>query len=75
MANVFHLFDSRGLARYLKDYSPCTPIPEQPAEDFSLNKMLEGKTRKIAARMFFEVLVSLMAFLLSIEMNFNYVKN
>ncbi|CAK8564712.1 unnamed protein product [Lathyrus sativus] len=48
---------SRGLAQYLKDYSPCTPIPEQPAEDFSLNKMLEGKTRKIAARMFFEVLV------------------
>ncbi|KAI5440385.1 hypothetical protein KIW84_010034 [Lathyrus oleraceus] len=48
---------TRGLARYLKDYSPCTPIPEQPAEDFSLNKMLEGKTRKIAARMFFEVLV------------------
>ncbi|CAI8595754.1 unnamed protein product [Vicia faba] len=48
---------ARGLAKYLRDYSPCTPIPEQPAEDFSLNKMLEGKTRKIAARMFFEVLV------------------
>ncbi|XP_058782760.1 sister chromatid cohesion 1 protein 3 [Vicia villosa] len=48
---------ARGLAKYLQDYSPCTPIPEQPAEDFSLNKMLEGKTRKIAARMFFEVLV------------------
>ncbi|KAK2443730.1 hypothetical protein P8452_21894 [Trifolium repens] len=48
---------SRGVAQYLRDYSPCTPIPEQPAEDLSLNKILDGKTRKIAARMFFEVLV------------------
>ncbi|GAU43219.1 hypothetical protein TSUD_301060 [Trifolium subterraneum] len=48
---------SRGVAQYLKDYSPCTPIPEHPAEDLSLNKILDGKTRKIAARMFFEVLV------------------
>jgi len=54
----FVLQNSRGLAQYLKDYSPCTTIPEQPAEDFSLNKILDGKTRKIAARMFFEVLVS-----------------
>ncbi|OIW11741.1 hypothetical protein TanjilG_10943 [Lupinus angustifolius] len=30
---------------------------EEPAEDLSLNKILERKTRKLSARMFFEVLV------------------
>jgi hypothetical protein len=70
-ANIFQLLNSRGVAQYLRDYSPCTPIPEQPAEELSLNKILDGKTRKIAARMFFEVLVSFITFP-SIEMNFNY---
>jgi len=54
----------------LKRLNPITPILEDPAitpisegsagdlSDLSLNKILEGKTRHIAARMFFEVLVS-----------------
>ncbi|BAT93020.1 hypothetical protein VIGAN_07190500 [Vigna angularis var. angularis] len=56
-------------AEYLKRLNPITPILEDPAitpiseastgdlSDLSLNKILEGKTRHIAARMFFEVLV------------------
>ncbi|KAK7323269.1 hypothetical protein VNO77_26734 [Canavalia gladiata] len=45
------------VARHLKELSPITPISEEPAEDLSLNKILEGKKRKVSARMFFEVLV------------------
>lgn len=74
MTYMFHLFNYRGVAQFLKDYSPCTPISEVPAEDFSLNKILEGKTRKIAARMFFEVLVSFLTFS-SFEMNFDHVQS
>ncbi|OIV89632.1 hypothetical protein TanjilG_14158 [Lupinus angustifolius] len=48
---------SRAVAQYLKNHSPITPIMEEPAEDLSLNKILQGKTRKLSARMFFEVLV------------------
>ncbi|XP_054813722.1 sister chromatid cohesion 1 protein 3-like isoform X1 [Prosopis cineraria] len=48
---------TRAVARYLRNLSPISPIVEDPAEDLSLNKILEGKTRKIAARMFFETLV------------------
>ncbi|CAJ1958400.1 unnamed protein product [Sphenostylis stenocarpa] len=47
-------------AEYLKTLNPITPILEEPAGDqshLSLNKILEGKTRHTAARMFFEVLV------------------
>ncbi|KAK7334781.1 hypothetical protein VNO80_26545 [Phaseolus coccineus] len=47
-------------AEYLKRLNPITPILEDPAgdlSDLSLNRILEGKTRHIAARMFFEVLV------------------
>jgi len=44
----------------LKRLNPITPILEDPAgdlPDLSLNRILEGKTRHIAARMFYEVLV------------------
>lgn len=51
-------YDSRAVARYLKNHSPISPIAEDPGEDLSLNKILEGKTRKLSARMFFETLVS-----------------
>lgn len=50
---------------YLKTLlHPINPILEDSAgdqdlPDLSLNQILEGKTRAIAARMFFEVLVSL----------------
>ncbi|KAK7268160.1 hypothetical protein RIF29_20847 [Crotalaria pallida] len=45
------------VAQYLKRHSPITPIMEEPAKDLNLKKILEGKTRKLSARMFFEVLV------------------
>ncbi|XP_028774366.1 sister chromatid cohesion 1 protein 3 [Neltuma alba] len=48
---------TRAVARYLKNLSPISPIAEDPTEDLSLNKILEGKTRRISARMFFETLV------------------
>ncbi|XP_061345461.1 sister chromatid cohesion 1 protein 3 [Gastrolobium bilobum] len=47
---------TRAAAQYLKRHSPITPILEDPVGDLSLNKILEGKTRKHSARMFFEVL-------------------
>lgn len=53
------LFYCRAVARFLKNLSPISPIAENPAEDdLSLNKILEGKTRRISSRMFFETLVS-----------------
>ncbi|EOX96748.1 Cohesin subunit rad21, putative isoform 1 [Theobroma cacao] len=48
---------TRAVAKYLKKQSPITPISEDLHRDLSLNKILEGKTRKICARMFFETLV------------------
>ncbi|XP_059431521.1 sister chromatid cohesion 1 protein 3 isoform X2 [Corylus avellana] len=48
---------SRAMAQYLRRHSPINPISEDLSEDLSLNKILEGKTRKICARMFFETLV------------------
>lgn len=48
----------RAMAQYLRRHSPINPISEGLSEDLSLNKTLEGKTRKICARMFFETLVS-----------------
>ncbi|XP_004308212.1 PREDICTED: sister chromatid cohesion 1 protein 3 [Fragaria vesca subsp. vesca] len=43
---------TRAVAQYLKSQSP-----EDLSSDLSLNKILEGKRRKLCARMFFETLV------------------
>ncbi|KAI3448928.1 hypothetical protein Pfo_005593 [Paulownia fortunei] len=51
---------TRAVAQYLKRQSSVTPIlgnSEESSGDLSLNKILEGKPRKICARMFFETLV------------------
>ncbi|KAE8696820.1 30S ribosomal protein 2 [Hibiscus syriacus] len=48
---------TRAVAKYLRCHSPITPISEDGNVDLSLSKILEGKTRKICARMFFETLV------------------
>ncbi|KAJ7949117.1 Sister chromatid cohesion 1 protein 3 [Quillaja saponaria] len=48
---------TRAVAQYLKRHSPISPIPEDLSGDLSLKKILEGKTRKLCARMFFETLV------------------
>ncbi|GLT84161.1 hypothetical protein SLE2022_024080 [Rubroshorea leprosula] len=48
---------TRAVAQYLKKQSPITAIPENSSGDLSLNKILEGKTRKLCARMFYETLV------------------
>ncbi|XP_017245212.1 sister chromatid cohesion 1 protein 3 [Daucus carota subsp. sativus] len=48
---------SRAVAKFLKSKLSVTPISERQSEDLSLNKILEGKRRKISARMVFETLV------------------
>ncbi|XP_062082501.1 sister chromatid cohesion 1 protein 3 [Humulus lupulus] len=48
---------TRAVAQFLKKQSPTTPISEDLFGDLSLNKLLQGKTRKLCARMFFETLV------------------
>ncbi|KAJ8899220.1 hypothetical protein K2173_012396 [Erythroxylum novogranatense] len=50
---------TRAVAQYLRSHSPVMGMSENQPEDLSLNKILEGKTRKLSARMFFETLVSL----------------
>lgn len=47
---------TRAVAQYLKGQSPVTPISEETG-DVSLNAILEGKNRRVCARMFFETLV------------------
>ncbi|XP_051145229.1 sister chromatid cohesion 1 protein 3-like [Andrographis paniculata] len=51
---------TRAVAQYLKRQASATPASSSAAEsseDLSLNKILEGKTRKICARMFYQALV------------------
>ncbi|XP_058073498.1 sister chromatid cohesion 1 protein 3-like [Magnolia sinica] len=48
---------TRAVARYLKNQSPATQISKGQSGHLSLNRILEGKTRKQCARMFFETLV------------------
>ncbi|XP_019056175.1 PREDICTED: sister chromatid cohesion 1 protein 3 isoform X2 [Nelumbo nucifera] len=48
---------TRAVAQYLKRQSPATPTAKNYSGNLSLNKVLEGKTRKLCARMFFESLV------------------
>ncbi|KAL2246649.1 UNVERIFIED_CONTAM: Sister chromatid cohesion 1 protein 3, partial [Sesamum indicum] len=48
------------VAQYLKKQSSITPTSgnsQESSEDLSLNKILEGKPKKICARMFYETLV------------------
>ncbi|RCV30511.1 hypothetical protein SETIT_6G101100v2 [Setaria italica] len=47
---------TRAVAMFFKDHVPSTSSDGQPGK-FSLNKILEGKARKQAARMFFETTV------------------
>nr|KYP32863.1 Sister chromatid cohesion 1 protein 3 [Cajanus cajan] len=65
-SDAYHLTDSAKTdvsfkvlhtAQYLEKLSTITPILEEPAGDLSLNKILKGRTKHVAARMFFEVLV------------------
>jgi hypothetical protein len=48
----------RGVAKYLKEHSPTIPLSEESSGDISLTSILQGKTRKLCARMFFETMVS-----------------
>ncbi|KAL8108037.1 hypothetical protein AgCh_024460 [Apium graveolens] len=47
---------SRVVAKFLKSRLSVTPISGRQSEDLSLNKVLEGKRRKVYARMVFETL-------------------
>ncbi|XP_058225203.1 sister chromatid cohesion 1 protein 3 [Rhododendron vialii] len=48
---------TRKVAQYLKGKASVTPISEDLSGDLVLNKLLEGKSRKVCARMFSETLV------------------
>ncbi|CAH8273250.1 unnamed protein product [Arabidopsis lyrata] len=48
---------TRTVAQYLKERCSSSLTSSHASGDLSLNKILEGKTRKIAARMFYETLV------------------
>ncbi|KAF5450927.1 hypothetical protein F2P56_031238 [Juglans regia] len=48
---------TRAVAQYLKRHSPFNASSENLSGDLILNKTLEGRTRKLCARMFFEMLV------------------
>jgi cohesin complex subunit SCC1 len=54
---TFSLWNCRAVAMFFKDHVPSPSSDVQPGK-FSLNKILEGKTRKQAARMFFETTVT-----------------
>jgi len=51
------LWHCRAVAMFFKDQVPSPSSDEQPGK-FSLNRILEGKARKQAARMFFETTVT-----------------
>ncbi|XP_051123312.1 sister chromatid cohesion 1 protein 3-like [Andrographis paniculata] len=48
---------TRAVAQYLKKQASETPAGAESSDDLSLNKILEGKTRKICTRMFYQTLV------------------
>ncbi|KAK9115400.1 hypothetical protein Syun_022197 [Stephania yunnanensis] len=48
---------TRAVAQYLKQQSPATEAPKDKIGTLSLNKILEGRTRKQCARMLYETLV------------------
>jgi len=52
------MLSCRGVAKYLKEHSPIIPLSEESSGDISLTSILQGKTRKLCARMFFETMVS-----------------
>ncbi|KAI7740780.1 hypothetical protein M8C21_030198 [Ambrosia artemisiifolia] len=48
---------TRGVAKLIKEKSSATPSTSDSLGSVSMNSILEGKTRKICSRMFFETLV------------------
>ncbi|KFK32213.1 hypothetical protein AALP_AA6G212200 [Arabis alpina] len=48
---------TRALAKYLQERTSSSPSSSSASGDLSLSKILAGKTRKLAARMFYETLV------------------
>ncbi|KAM7481737.1 hypothetical protein LguiB_006320 [Lonicera macranthoides] len=48
---------TRAVAQFLIAKSSCAPISDDQLGELSLNNILEGKRRKVSARMFYETLV------------------
>ncbi|PWA79474.1 rad21/Rec8-like family protein [Artemisia annua] len=48
---------TRAVAQYIKEKSSATPSSSEQAGCVSMNSILNGKTRKVCSRMFFETLV------------------
>ena len=49
---------NRAVGRYLRSLSPIKSISDDSTQELSLNDILEGKRRKLSARMFYETLVT-----------------
>lgn len=65
-ADLMFLYNEcRAVAQFLKSRSSATPAVESQSVDVSLKTILEGKRRKVCARMVFETLVSLCTFLVT----------
>ena len=47
------------MEQYLINHSPLSKSPGSPPEELSLKSILEGRSRTLCARMFYEILVSL----------------
>ncbi|KAG5568800.1 hypothetical protein H5410_064182 [Solanum commersonii] len=69
-AHSFHMF-SQTVARFLQEKSPEPPSSENTG-DISLNTILEGKNKKICARMFYETLVLENCGLVNVNQNVPY---
>lgn len=48
---------TRAVAQYLRDHSPLSKYSDRPNQRLCLNNILEGRSRKLCARMFYETLV------------------
>ena len=67
------IWHCRAVALFFKDHVPSAPSDEQPGK-FSLTRILEGKVRKQAARMFFETMVIFRIFASVFSCSFHFTK-
>uniref|UniRef100_A0A7N0T355 Uncharacterized protein n=1 Tax=Kalanchoe fedtschenkoi TaxID=63787 RepID=A0A7N0T355_KALFE len=63
---------TRAVAQYLKGLSPASLTPDEQSATLSLNDILENKSRKLCARMFYETLVLKSFDLIDVVQNESY---
>ncbi|XP_057534516.1 sister chromatid cohesion 1 protein 3-like [Amaranthus tricolor] len=63
---------TRAVAQYLENHSPLSKYPNSSLEELSLNTILEGRRRKLCARMFYETLALKTAGLVDVKQDEPY---